>query len=112
MDNPTIDIIFFSAYSVNTVVQNGSTSMAPNFLPDFGDGSNFGDGNFPLSPSEPTSGREPIRHLLFGSPVAVRRSILILHRLGYAEPSAWSRLQQTNTPGQVMSVLTQHLRIE
>jgi hypothetical protein len=85
--------------------------MAANFLPDFGDGSNFGGDNFPPA-SEPSPGREPIRHLLFGSPAAVRRSILILHRLGYAEPSAWSRLQQTNTPGQVMSVLTQHLRME
>lgn len=90
--------------------------MAANFLSACGDGSNFGDGNFPPPHAESTSEREPkrepIRHLLFGSPAAVRRSILILHRLGYAEPNAWSQLQQTNTPGQVMSVLTQHLRIE
>lgn len=85
--------------------------MAPNFLPDFGDDPNFGTGNLPPAASE-SPGREPLRHLLFGSPAAVRRSILILHRLGYAEPSAWSRLQQTDTPGQVMSVLTQYFRVE
>jgi hypothetical protein len=63
-------------------------------------------------PASPVPDREPIRHLLYGSPEAVRRTILLLHQLGYAEPGLWSRLQPTSTPGQVMSVLVRYLRLE
>ncbi len=62
--------------------------------------------------SQTAPDREPIRHLLYGSPEAVRRTILLLHQLGYAEPGLWSRLQPTSTPGQVMSVLVRYLRLE
>ena len=34
---------------------------------------------------------ESVRHLLFGSPVAVRRIIALLHKLNYAEPNDWSK---------------------
>lgn len=68
--------------------------------------------NGELFPAADAPGREPIRHLLYGSPEAVRRTILLLHQLGYAEPGLWSRLQPTSTPGQVMSVLVRYLRLE
>lgn len=80
--------------------------MPPEFLPDFDSSSSS-----PTTQELP-SGREPIRHLLSGSPEAVRRTILLLHQLGYAEPNAWSRLQPTNTPGQVISILVRYFRIE
>ena len=39
--------------------------------------------------SEDTSQtKEPIRHMLFGSPAGVRQVIHLLHKLGYAEPNA------------------------
>lgn len=86
-----------------------SEFCSDSFLPDFGNA----DSNQPTNSTLPaTPGREPIRHLLFGSPEAIRRTILLLHQLGYAEPSAWSRLQPTQTPGQAMSVLVRYLRIE
>lgn len=53
---------------------------------------------------------EPIRHLLIGSPRAVRRTIHRLHQLGYAEAGAWSRLLPTANPGEVMSILVRYLR--
>ncbi|MBF2000002.1 MAG: peptide ABC transporter substrate-binding protein [Synechococcales cyanobacterium C42_A2020_086] len=80
--------------------------MPPEFLPDVATNA--------LPPGSPPAvpDREPIRHLLFGSPTAVRRTILHLHQLGYADPGSWSRFQPTNTPGQVMSVLVRYLRSE
>lgn len=80
--------------------------LPPEFLPD------VATDPAPTGLPPVASGREPIRHLLFGSPAAVRRTILHLHQLGYADPGSWSRLQPTNTPGQVMSVLVRYLRSE
>ncbi|MEB3355973.1 MAG: hypothetical protein VKK04_04550 [Synechococcales bacterium] len=35
---------------------------------------------------------EIVRHILLGSPAAVRRTIHLLHVLNYGEPGLWSRL--------------------
>ena len=60
--------------------------------------------------SEDTSQtKEPIRHMLFGSPAGVRQVIHLLHKLGYAEPNAWSRQMPTGRPGEVMAILTKYL---
>ncbi|MEZ2238467.1 hypothetical protein [Microcoleus sp.] len=42
---------------------------------------------------------------IVGSPKAVRKTILTLYRLGFAEVNDWSQLQRTGNPKQVMSVL-------
>jgi hypothetical protein len=42
---------------------------------------------------------------IVGSPKAVRKTILTLYRLGFAEVGDWSQLQRTANPKQVMSVL-------
>jgi hypothetical protein len=55
--------------------------------------------------------REPVRHLLFGSPKAVETTIKHLHRLGYAEPNDWSKPIPTGRPQEVMAILTKHLSI-
>ncbi|MFM7427623.1 MAG: hypothetical protein ACKO7W_21930 [Elainella sp.] len=78
------------SHQIQDLIQSGELTLSPDVAP----------------------GREPIRHLLYGSPEAVRRTILLLHQLGYAEPGLWSRLQPTSTPGQVMSVLVRYLRLE
>ena len=58
----------------------------------------------------PTSpNRERLRHILIGSPQAVRGAIRNLHVRGYAEVTAWSPLQPTTNPGEVMSVLLRYV---
>jgi hypothetical protein len=67
----------------------------------------------------PASGREPIKHLLIGSPPAVRITIHRLHVLRYADASDWSALLPlpdkpiviTPKPGDVMSSLIKYLRL-
>ena len=55
------------------------------------------------------SGREQVRHLLFGPPGAVQATILQLHQLGYAEPNDWSRPLSTGRPNEVMAILTKRV---
>lgn len=73
----------------------------------------------PISPP-PGSGsrpqREDLRHILLGSPGAIRQTIHQLHLLNYAEPVLWSPLmavgeQMIITPaqGEVMSLLRRSL---
>ncbi|NJL44951.1 MAG: hypothetical protein HC922_02790 [Leptolyngbyaceae cyanobacterium SM2_3_12] len=70
--------------------------------------------NVPSAPeSAPTtSHREAVRHLLFGSPQAVDRTIKKLHVKGYADPNDWSHPMPTGRPQEVMVILTTHLLIE
>ena len=60
--------------------------------------------------------REPIRHILIGSPVAVRQTIHLLHTLNYAETILWTPLMDTKRRiviaperGEVMSLLRKHI---
>ena len=53
--------------------------------------------------------QEPVRHMLFGSPTGVRQAIHLLHKLGYADPNAWSRPMPTGRPGEVMAILTKYV---
>ncbi|MGB7087559.1 MAG: hypothetical protein WBD47_18515 [Phormidesmis sp.] len=74
------------------------------------------------SPNGPTDGLinrpangqppEPVRHLLFGSPSAVRTTIYHLHHLSYAEPNDWSQPISTGRPNEVMAVFTQRVKTE
>jgi len=61
---------------------------------------------------KPNPHNEPVRHLLYGSPQAVREVIKNLHRRGYAEPNEWSRPMPTERPGEVMCILTKTVWIE
>ncbi|HIK31750.1 MAG TPA: hypothetical protein IGS17_17905 [Oscillatoriales cyanobacterium M59_W2019_021] len=58
-----------------------------------------------LIQNPPTPQKEPLKHLLIGSPHAVRSAIHALHVLGYAEVGAWSPFLPTGNPGEVMSIL-------
>ncbi|MBE9059604.1 hypothetical protein [cf. Phormidesmis sp. LEGE 11477] len=55
---------------------------------------------------------EPLRHMLFGSPNAVRTTIQTLHKRGYAEPNDWSKPVATGKPNEVMTILTKRVRLE
>ncbi len=63
-----------------------------------------------------TPQREPIRHILLGSPAAVRQTIHTSHILHYAETVLWSPIMATEeqliiTPaqGEAMSLLRKYL---
>jgi hypothetical protein len=69
---------------------------------------------------EPVPGREPLRHLLPGSPQLVSRTIHQLHVLRFAEARSWSHqlkipdhdLLVTPYDGEVLSILVRYLRLE
>jgi hypothetical protein len=65
--------------------------------------------NFPqnLSPK-----REPLKHLLIGSPKAVTSTIHRLHLIGYASTGDWSPLLPTANPDEVMSILIRQILMQ
>lgn len=75
--------------------------MAEEFLSD-----STGSG-CPNSESE-TPERKPVRVLLIGSREGVIETIHTLYQKDFAEVGAWSPLQPTKNPGEVMSILTRH----
>jgi hypothetical protein len=86
----------------------------------------FSEAGAPGSPririgkAEPTPGREPLRHLLLGSPQLVSRTIHQLHVLRFAEARSWSHqlkipdhdLLVTPYDGEVLSILVRYLSVE
>ncbi|MBW4629017.1 MAG: hypothetical protein KME49_26790 [Brasilonema octagenarum HA4186-MV1] len=58
-----------------------------------------------------TSDREPIKHMLIGSPKAVKSTIHYLQLIGYADAVAWSPLVPTPNPGEVMSIMSRSLKV-
>ena len=61
-----------------------------------------------MQPPAPPN-RECLKHILIGSPQVVRSTLHNLHVRGYAEVTAWSPLQPTTNPGEVMSVLLRYV---
>lgn len=62
--------------------------------------------------SSGTAPREFLRHILLGSPDAVRQTIHLLHRLHYSETVLWSPIMTVEEPliitpaqGEAMSLL-------
>ncbi|MEM9220295.1 MAG: hypothetical protein AAGD25_38965 [Cyanobacteria bacterium P01_F01_bin.150] len=54
---------------------------------------------------------ETLRHMLFGSPAAVEKTIKLLYKLNYAEPNDWSKPVPTGAPNEVVAVLTRKVRV-
>jgi hypothetical protein len=61
---------------------------------------------------EQADGREPIKHVLYGSKAAIALAIATLHVRGYAETREWSKPLPTPTPGEYMSILRRLLWLE
>ena len=68
-----------------------------------------------ITPVESDS-RKPLRHILLGSPAAVRQAIHLLHILHYAETVLWSPIMTTEEPliitpaqGEAVSLLRRYL---
>ncbi|MGH1393065.1 MAG: hypothetical protein ACRAVC_03395 [Trichormus sp.] len=53
--------------------------------------------------------REPVKHLLIGSPDAVTSTMQRLHAIGYASMGDWSPLLPTANPGEVMTILIRQI---
>ncbi|MEH2062156.1 MAG: hypothetical protein V7K50_07730 [Nostoc sp.] len=58
-----------------------------------------------------SSQREPIKHLLIGSPKAVTSTIHFLQVIGYANVGDWSQLLPTANPDEVMSILSRQILV-
>ncbi|GAX35510.1 hypothetical protein NIES3585_15250 [Nodularia sp. NIES-3585] len=63
------------------------------------------------SAQKPLSVREPIKHLLIGSPQAVTSTIHFLQIIGYANVGDWSQLLPTVNSGEVMSILIRQILV-
>jgi len=55
---------------------------------------------------------DSVQHMLFGSPTAIRKTIKDLHKLRYAEATAWSQLMPTGRVDEVMAILTKKVRLD
>ena len=55
---------------------------------------------------------ELVKVLIIGSPKGVNNTICTLYSRGFAEVTAWSPLQPTSNPGEVMSVLSRQILIK
>jgi hypothetical protein len=84
-----------------------SIPMAQEFVP------NPSEDSIPAASSETPEqappGRELLKHILIGSPKVVRSAIHNLHVRGYAEATAWSPLQPTANPREVISILKRYV---
>ncbi|WP_214662636.1 hypothetical protein [Amazonocrinis nigriterrae] len=67
--------------------------------------------NLKPSPEKPLRKREPIKHLLIGSPKAVTSTIHFLQMIGYANVGDWSPPQSTGNPDEVMSILIRQISV-
>ncbi|MEA5502471.1 hypothetical protein VB735_04985 [Halotia wernerae UHCC 0503] len=56
--------------------------------------------------------REPIKHLLIGSPKAVTSTIHYLQVIGYASVGDWSPLLPADNPDEVMSILIRQILMQ
>ncbi|MGP1374852.1 MAG: hypothetical protein ACTS3T_18625 [Almyronema sp.] len=69
--------------------------------------------------ADPSPDREPIRHILIGSPALVKRTIHQLHQAHYAETFRWThpieipagRVILTPEPGEIMALLVKLVRL-
>lgn len=66
--------------------------------------------------SKDRASKEELRHILLGSPSAIRQTIHLLHRLQYSEPALWTPLSPvrgqlviTSEQGEMMSLLRRSL---
>lgn len=62
--------------------------------------------------SQVAPNREPLKHLLIGSPKAVTSTIHYLQVIGYAQVGDWSPLLPSPNPGEVMSILSRQILVQ
>lgn len=93
---------------VTSVDTQLTLTATQNFLP----GDNLSIAPIPNQESDELPVREPLKHLLIGSPKAVTSTIRYLHQLGYAQVGDWSRLLPTVNPGEVMSILSKQIVVQ
>jgi hypothetical protein len=62
------------------------------------------------SPTAPN--REPLKHMLIGSPKAVTSTIHYLQVIGYADVGDWSPLMPSPNSNEVMSILNRPIMVQ
>jgi hypothetical protein len=62
------------------------------------------------SQTEPN--REPLKHLLIGTPRTVTSTIHYLQVIGYADVGDWSPLLPSPNPGEVISILSRSILVQ
>jgi hypothetical protein len=87
-------------------LQQSAQSKLEQFL-----GENTDTPSLNQSTQQPLPHREPIKHLLIGSPKTVTSTIHYLQVIGYASVGEWSPLLPTANPGEVMSILIRQILI-
>ncbi|MEH1904109.1 hypothetical protein [Nostoc sp.] len=80
-------------------------------LEEYLSGEDFNTPTLKESAQKSLSQREPIKHLLIGSPKAVTSTIHFLQVIGYASVGDWSQLLPTANPGEVMSILSRQILV-
>ena len=66
----------------------------------------------PADGTLPEYSYENINHTLYGSLMAIRNTIALLHKLNYAEPNDWSKPLPTGQPNEMMAILTKRVRVD
>jgi hypothetical protein len=97
----------YLAQQANTIAPIETYCMSQSFI--------FGVQNpnpTPINTSQTSPNREFIKHLLIGSPKAVKSTIHYLQVLGYADVGAWSPLLATANPGEFMSILSRSILVQ
>ena len=64
----------------------------------------------PIPPQPPPAADDSsVRHMLFGTPSAVQKTVHTLHSRGYAEPNDWSPPISTGRCNEVMRILIKRI---
>lgn len=64
----------------------------------------------PADATDSDSVREPVRILVIGSAAGISMIVSLLHRLGFAEATAWSKPQVDPISGKPMRIFTKWIR--
>ena len=63
-------------------------------------------------PAENSPSKEPLKHLLIGSPKAVTHTIYYFQGMSYAQVGDWSRLLPIPNSDEVMSILKRSIMVQ
>lgn len=88
------------------------SSSTPSLTKDFVPGADPDAAVPSLAADKTEPSREPLKHLLIGSPKAVTSTIHALYMLGYADIRDWSPLLPSPNPGEVMSILSRSILVK
>lgn len=94
-------------------VDNGANYSINSQIKDFLPSDDNSDTTIPSQVVSELLLKEPIKHLLIGSPKAITSTQRYLHQLGYAQMDDWSPLLPSpSNPQEVMSILVKQILVQ